>query len=150
MRQKHFFVKTGFNLLFLFLISGCTSFVRPEIKGIQDISIKQIGLQNIELDALVVVDNRNNQSIKIDAAEFEVYLNENKIGNLLLKEPVTIDSKTDANCPCKLIIDSQVGMKLGIKSLKKLNSGELKIRLKGTISGRFGIFKRKIMVDEEL
>jgi LEA14-like dessication related protein len=150
MKPTIFRIKSVFSFLVIVITVACSNIVQPELKGIQVVNVQQFGLQEIKIDALVIVHNPNSKAIRINSAEFDVLLKDDIIGRLILNQPVEINANSDNSCPCTLTINSKVGMKLGFKTLKKITGGELKIRLKGSINGRFGILRKKILVDKEL
>jgi LEA14-like dessication related protein len=129
---------------------ACNNIEQPELKGIQEINIQQFGTREIKIDASIIVYNHNKQALKIRSALFDVIVQDEIIGKLTLNEPVELKANIETPCPCTLTIDSKAGMQLGFKSIKKITSGELKIRLKGSIIGRIGILHKKLLVDEEL
>lgn len=133
--------------LLALLFQSCNNFIAPEFAGVNAINITEVKLSQITADINVKVYNPNKHSLTIKSADIDVSMRDIKTGKLLVVEPITVASRSYADCDFTVKLSTTETLKAGIASTKDwfLNSGSIK--LTGTIDGEYGIFKRKTNID---
>jgi len=141
--------KSLYLLLFLIPIL-CTSscvLLRPlKIGEIKSFKIKSANLSSAMIVIGMPVKNPNFFKVQVDEGDFEILVNNNKLGNAHLVNSIKVAAYSDKiqNIVVELKYDNILG---GVFALA--GSKELKVRCKGTANAKSLLFSKKIQVDVE-
>jgi len=137
----------GIFLLFfsLLLLSSC-SFLEPEYKGDEKFELIGIEGRKVSLKAGATVYNPNGYTIKLMPSDFDLYIDNVKIGILHLDEKVKMKGKENTEIYAPLTITVKEGMLFKLMALA--GKGEVDVQLKGKLKAGVFIFFKKFDVKE--
>jgi hypothetical protein len=99
-------MKTAFFLLLGFVLFSCASLEEPvQMVSYKGSSIQQFTGQLVQFTASFELKNNLWVPIKMKPASFEIFVDQQKIGNLYIDQPVKLKAfkKTDIKIPARII-----------------------------------------------
>ncbi|MBL7719337.1 MAG: LEA type 2 family protein [Flavipsychrobacter sp.] len=140
--------------IFIVMLSGCAQPKDLEYRGFRNIRINTVGFSKTQLGADIQLYNPNGYPLVFKSALADVFLDNQKIGNVTLDTTLTIPRKDTFLVP--VVLDANLGGALG-NLVQALGRKEVTIRFTGTVkAGRNGVFvnipinyeaKQKISLD---
>lgn len=125
---------------FLFLVTACVE--NPQFKGVSNFKIDNVNREKISFNVDVSAYNPNGYNLKVRKSSFNLYLNDQYIGQAYLLKKYKMKRKTTTldNVPVEVLLEPGVMMKL----MKIAMGGTVKLRMEGTLkASALGIPVRK-------
>lgn len=131
----------------LVLISSCSSFKEPIIKGSDDFKLTQFEGKKITFSLALTIENNNWYALKIKPSNVDLYLEDKLIGKLHLLEKVSIPSKKTS----EVVVPAQIELADGamISLFKIITKDEVALRLNGKVKGGVLFVYKNFHVDEK-
>ncbi len=129
------------------LLTGCMNFEEPEFVRINNLKVEELTLSQVVAAINVTVHNPNRHSISIESADVDVIIKESKAGKLVVAEPVKIQARADADCDFVVRLSTREAIRAGFRSADDVVAKSSVMRLRGTVEGRYGMFRRKLKID---
>lgn len=139
--------RTILMCLMALLLQSCMSFEEPEFVSVNSVEIKELTLQQITAAMNVTVHNPNRHNITIESADVDVIIKEAKAGKLMVGKPIQIQARADADCNFVVRLSTREAIKAGIRSINDVMAKSNAVKLRGTVDGRYGMFRRKLKID---
>jgi LEA14-like dessication related protein len=124
----------GFKLIFaifslLFIVTSCVE--NPEFKGISNFKVDNINREKLSFNVDVSAYNPNGYKLKVRKSTFNLYLNDQYVGQAYLLKKYKMKRKTTTleNVPVEVLLEPGIMMKL----MKIAMGGTVKLRLEGTL-----------------
>lgn len=133
-------------LFVAFLLSSCIEYEQVNVVSIGKISIETFEGSTADVNVNVELENANFFGIKIKPSALDVYVEDEYVGQALLKEKVKIkrNSTQIYNAKIKLVgVDGVLR-----KAIKYMLKKDLKIRLTGNVKGSVYGIPKKVFIDE--
>lgn len=141
--------RTILMCLMALLLQSCMSFEDPEFVSVNSVEIKELTLQQITAAMNVTVHNPNRHNITIESADVDVIIKDSKAGKLMVGKPIQIPARADADCNFVVRISTREAIRAGIRSINDAMDKSNAVKLRGTVDGRYGMFRRKLKIDTE-
>lgn len=141
-------MKLLLSLFFLlFALSAC-DFENPKIKGFQNVRIANASLSSLQIEGDLLIHNPNATGLTLKSAELGFFLEDEKLGDLLLKKSIHIKAKQDVAVAFEYIapLSKLLKNKSLINQLITLNA-KGKLACKGSLKVTKFLFPRKYEVD---
>lgn len=137
-------------LLVMFTLSSCTLYEDVEMLGVQsyDMSAPKDGL--VKASIVFKINNPNFYSIKIKKSDFEVFLDDDLLGNAEMANDLVIKKKTESDYTLELLLKQQDIKDNAMSMIRKAFLKKTIIfRVKGKAKCKvWGILGKKIDIDE--
>jgi LEA14-like dessication related protein len=129
-----------FSLLFLI---SCNSIEDLSMKGQPEVRFKGLNKGEIELDLMVQITNPNSQSFKVKDASFDIYVNDQKMGQSKMVESIKIEGNSTKEYAFPMSVKLN-GEDLSLSLvLNTLFQKRIKLKIDGSIkAGNFFINQR--------
>lgn len=135
----------GFKLVLaifslLFIITSCVE--NPQFKGVSNFKIDNVNSDKVSFNVDVSAFNPNGYNLKVRKSSFNLYLNDQYVGQAYLLKKYKMKRKTTTldNVPVEVLLEPGVMMKL----MRIAMGGTVKLRLEGTLkASALGIPVRK-------
>lgn len=131
----------------LVLISSCSSFKEPIIKGSDDFKLTQFEGKKISFSLALKIENTNWYALKIKPSTVDLYLDDKLIGKLHLLEKVKIPAKRTSELIVPARIDLADGAMLSL--FKIISNDQVALRLNGKVKGGILFIFKNFHVDEK-
>lgn len=127
--------------------------VEPTIEKIEDVDIKEMSKERIDMDANLIINNPNGVALDLASANLDVIVDEIVIANIIQTVDAKMPAQSEFKMPVKITMDlaklykdnplAALGKGLQIMSDKKLD-----VQLKGNIKAGKGMAKLTVDVDQ--
>jgi LEA14-like dessication related protein len=125
-------------LTFLFVLPSCVSLREPDFKGIENIRVSRLGLNESTLNLDLHYFNPNKSKLKLKQAEGDVWLDGNLLGHFTIDTLIKIPATGDFRLPVMLEMNMK---KLLQNSTALLLKNEVTLRVEGKAKvGKGAIF----------
>ena len=125
-------------LIFLFILPSCVSLREPDFKGIENIRISRLGLNESTLTLDLHYFNPNKSKLKLKQAEGDAWLDGNLLGHFTIDTLIKIPATGDFRLPVMLEMNMK---KLFQNSTALLIKNEVTLRVEGKAKvGKGAIF----------
>ena len=137
------------------LFISCNNFTlkEPTLERIEDVDIKEMSRERIDMDAFLVISNPNSVALDLASADLDVLMDNTVIANIKQTLDATMPAKAEFRMPVKITMDlaklyeenplAALGKGLQIMSAKKLE-----VQFKGNIKAGKGVAKLTVDVDQ--
>jgi|GEM_PF-426774 len=151
-------MKSAITLLSLAIaltIISCNNLtlVDPTLERIEDVDIKEMSKERIDMDAHLIINNPNGVALDLASADLDVLVDNVVIANIKQTVDATMPAKSEFKMPVKITMDlaklykdnplAALGKGLQIMSDKKLD-----VQFKGNIKAGKGVAKLTVEVDQ--
>ena len=131
--------KVSFALIVIVLAASCKSMKDPVFKGIENVTMGQVGVA----ESLVTLDiryhNPNNFNGRLKEAEGDAWMDSTYLGHFVADSMIHIPANGEFLVPVRLMMDMKQILK---NSLAALMNEEVMLRIKGSArAGRSGFYK---------
>ena len=139
----------GFVLI-IFTLSSCSLYEDVEFLGVQNFSFEQMEGSQIKASITFKINNPNFYSIKLKQSDFEIFLDNDKLGSARMLEDLKIIKKKEGEYTLNLALQESELKSSIIPLLKKAFSKKtITFRVKGKVKARvFGIISKKFDINE--
>lgn len=136
-------------ILSLLVLNSCSNFEELTLRSEPDIKVKGINDGLIELDLIAIIENPNSQSFKVKNADFDIYLNDSKIGHSSMKKAIKIEgnSTKEYTFPVKVKLGDE-NLSLGLL-LGGLFSNSFDLKVKGKVKAGSFLVNQSFPVEWE-
>lgn len=129
--------------------AGC-SYQPVVFKGVQGVSVPNLGAQGITINADVVLENPNGYSIKVKDPDVEIHLNDLYIGKAELQQKLVLRARSTAVYHVPLQARFADGnMNVLPALLLAALSGKGELRVKGTVRAGTSFLSRRFPFEEK-
>jgi LEA14-like dessication related protein len=126
------------TLILLFILSSCVSLKEPDFKGIENIRISRLGLNESTLNLDLHYFNPNKSKLRLKQAEGDAWLDGNLLGHFTIDTLIKIPATGDFRLPVMLEMNMK---KLLQNSAVLLLKNEVMLRVEGKAKvGKGGVF----------
>jgi hypothetical protein len=135
----------------LFLLSGSAcSYQEVVFKGVEDVSVQRMDGKGMALVVNASVENPNNYRIQVKDPDVDVFLNDLYLGKAVLDETVTLEKRSTRTyaVPLHASFDGNGSTAL-VALMGAALSGKGLLKVKGTVTGRVGLFRKKYPFEQE-
>ena len=128
----------------LFLLTSC--FDIPEFKGVSNFKMGELRQNKISFDVNVAVYNPNGYGIRVRPSTFDVFVNDEYVGEAKLKKAFKMKRKKTTDCfvPVEVQLEPGILMKL----MKWAMAKTVNLRLKGILKASVLAIPKREKVDE--
>lgn len=128
----------------LFVMTGCVE--SPQFKGVSNLKIDDVNKDKISFNLDVTAYNPNGYKLKVRKSSFDVYLNEQYIGEAFLLDKYKMKKKTTTldNVPVEVLLEKGVIMKL----MQIAMGGTVKLRMEGVLKASVIGFPVRKKIDQ--
>lgn len=131
----------------LLVIFGCLSYEEVTVVEVADVEFKEMSADGITVDIHAQISNPNNYKISVVKTDLMLSLNGTNLGKADVKDNLVLPKNSnDVHKITVNIKGSQLKKALPTILLSALG-GEMKMRIKGTITAKARMLRRKIEVD---
>jgi LEA14-like dessication related protein len=131
----------------LLVIFGCLSYEEVTVVEVADVEFKEMSADGITVDIHAQISNPNNYKISVVKTNLMLLLNGANLGKAHVKNNLVLPKHSDDVHKITVNIKgSQLKAALPSILLSALG-GEIKMRIKGTITARARMLRKKIEVD---
>lgn len=81
-------------ILSLIVLSACSNFEDLSLRSDPNVKVKGISDGFVELDLIAIIENPNSQSFKVKSADFDIFLNNEKIGRTNMNHKIKIEGNS--------------------------------------------------------
>lgn len=149
------------STLTLFTIIASTLFIScnnltledPTLERIEDVDIKEMSKDRIDMDAHLVINNPNGVALDLASADLNVLVDDIVIAHIKQTLDATMPAKAEFKLPVKITMDLAKLYKndplaaLG-KGLQIMSDKKLEVQFKGIIKAGKGVAKLTVNVDQ--
>lgn len=137
-------------LILILSISSCSIYEEVEMLGVEGYSFQKMEDNQSQASIVFNINNPNFYSIKLKKSSFEVFLDDKKLGDVVMADEVVILKKTEGDYTLNLLLNDKdlrnAAMPLLAKALFKKN---IKLIVKGKAKCKvFGVLGKKIDINE--
>lgn len=137
-------------LILILSISSCSIYEEVEMLGVEGYSFQKMEDNQSQASIVFKINNPNFYSIKLKKSSFEVFLDDKKLGDVVMADEVVILKKTEGDYTLNLLLNDKdlrnAAMPLLAKALFKKN---IKLIVKGKAKCKvFGVLGKKIDINE--
>jgi LEA14-like dessication related protein len=126
------------TLILLFILPSCVSLKEPDFKGIENIRISRLGLNESTLNLDLHYFNPNKSKLRLKQAEGDAWLDGNLLGHFTIDTLIKIPATGDFRLPVMLEMNMK---KLLQNSAVLLLKNEVMLRVEGKAKvGKGGVF----------
>ena len=130
------------------LLSSCIKYEQVEVIGVEDIGINQFSTQGVVVEISLRVHNPNNYKITIVNSDLDIFVKDKRAGKAKITNRIVIPKNSRE--VHKVIVKANYNELMGaIKGnfLGLLTGGSMDLRLKGQITAKAKMLKKKFPVD---
>lgn len=137
-------------VLGLILFSSCTKLDEITIGEPQNVTIKSMSLNSIDVLVELPISNPARAKLKVTDMDLKIWIDEKYIGRIKNIESLIIDARSDSlyMVPLKIIVVNF--LKSAALYRKYMNNEHIEVKLEGEIRGKLWGFRKKINVLEEV
>lgn len=130
------------------LLTSCFTYEDVDVKGIEDVKVKNFSKSGIEVDIAVHLVNPNNYKITVTGSDLDVFIGGKSMGKARIKNRVVLPKKSDKVQHITVVADFKDMASVGLPGLLSIFSGgSLQLGIKGDIKGKAMMITRKFPVD---
>lgn len=133
----------------ILLLSGCNVYKSVEVGDINDVKLRGIVDNKINLDLKVPINNPNNFKLKIKNIDLDISLNGRYLGKMTNDTLITIPKKYDgiATFPVEIQVENILSSAMSFYKLK--NAKQVEILIEGKIIAKSFLHRKTIKVSEK-
>jgi LEA14-like dessication related protein len=137
-------------ILMVFTFSSCSLYEDVEFLGVQDYSFAQMEGSQIKASITFKINNPNFYSIKLKKSDFEIFLDNDKLGSASMLEDMKIIKKKEGEYTLNLAMQESELKNSIIPLLKKAFSKKtVTFRIKGRVKAKvWGVLGKKFDINE--
>lgn len=140
-------IKGGLLLSALFVLCSCGKPKDLKYGMITDVSVKNLSLSGVDVEATIPVENPNGYELKVDEAALDLSMDNRVIAHILQAYPVTIAAKTKGDYKVGASIKlANAGALMSIMSL--INGGNKNLNLDGSLKVKSFVFTKNVQVHQ--
>lgn len=135
------------------LWTACTNIQDPTVVKVDDVKLKNLSKDAVDVDANMVLHNPNSFALDLASADIKAYVDDVEIATISQTFDTEMPAKSDFDMPLnikmdlKRLYDSNPIAALG-KGLQIMSDRQLDVRFKGSIRAGHGRMKVEIPVDQ--
>lgn len=142
------FIKGTLLLSALFILCSCGKPKDLKYGMITDVSVKNVSLSGVDVEATIPIENPNGYELKVDEAAMDLSMDDKVIAHILQSYPVTIAGKTKADYKVGASIKlANAGALMSIMSLVN-GGGNKTLNLDGTLKVKSFVFTKNVQVHQ--
>ena len=137
------------------LLISCNSLTieEPTLERIEDVDIKEMSKEKIDMDAFLVIKNPNGVALDLASADLNVLVDNIVIANIKQTLDATMPAKAEFRMPVKVTMDlaklyTENPLAALGKGLQIMSDKKLEVQFKGNIKAGKGIAKLTVEVDQ--
>ena len=140
----------GFVLI-IFTLSSCSLYEDVEFLGVQNYSFEQMEGSQIKASITFKINNPNFYSIKLKKADFEVFLDNDLLGNATMLNDLKINKKSEGDYTLELLLNENDVKSFLMPLLKKaFIQKSITFSVKGRAHAKaWGIIGKKVDINEK-
>jgi LEA14-like dessication related protein len=129
------------------ILSSCGKPKDLKYGAITDVSVKNLSLSGVDVEATIPIENPNGYAINVQEALMDLSANNNVIAHITQSYPVTIagKSKTDYKFGASIKL-ANAGALMSLMSL--MNNSNTNLNLDGTLKVKASLFTKNVQVHE--
>ena len=146
---------TLLTLLTTILFISCNNLTleEPTLERIEDVDIKEMSKDRIDMDANLVINNPNGVAVDLASADLEVIVDNIVIANIKQTVDATMSAKSEFKLPVNITMDLAKLYKNNplaalSKGLQIMSDKKLEVQFKGNIKAGKGVAKLTVDVDQ--
>ncbi|MBK7384679.1 MAG: LEA type 2 family protein [Flavobacteriales bacterium] len=137
-----------FGTIAVLCFVSCSPYKEVELTDITNVELLSMDARTVALRVDARIDNPNGFTIAVEEPDVDLFLNDKYIGKGLLDSALVLDRKTAKVYPVYLHADLEAGPLIGMLITSAL-IGQVKVGVKGTVSGRSGAFRKRFPFEME-
>ncbi|MEO6521685.1 MAG: LEA type 2 family protein [Mucilaginibacter sp.] len=131
----------------LFILSSCSKPKDLKYGAITDVSVKNMSLSSVDVEATIPIENPNGYAINVQEALLDLSANNNVIAHVTQSYPVTIAGKSKAEYKFGASIKlANAGALMSLIGL--MNNSSTNLNLDGTLKVKASLFTKNVQVHE--
>ena len=136
-------------IISVFVLVSCNGFEELTMQGQPDVNIKGIGSDGIALELVVTINNPNSRSFKVKQASFDIFVNDNNVGNTQMSKAIKIEANSTEEYTFPMNVKLN-GEDLSINLiLSTIFQSRIKLRIKGDVKAGSFLINQSFPVDWE-
>ena len=131
----------------LLVISSCLSYEEVKIVKFAGMDVKQMSMQGVTVDVNVQVSNPNNYKISVVKTNLTIWLNGKDLGKANIKGNLVLPKNSNEVHKITITLKGSQLKSAMPSMLSAALGGQMKMQLKGTITAKARMLRKKIDVD---
>ncbi|RKR81315.1 late embryogenesis abundant protein [Mucilaginibacter gracilis] len=132
----------------LVILAGCSKPKDLTYGAITDVSVKNLSLSGVDVEATIPVDNPNSYAITVQEANLDLMLDDKVIAHVLQSYPVTVAAKTKGDYKVGASIKlANAGAIMSLMSLMN-NNTDRNLSLDGTLKAKSFVITKTVQVHQ--
>lgn len=135
-------------LIFIFsavLLGACSVFETPELVSFDGYKLNEMNANNIKVNLDVVIDNPNWYAIKVKNAAVDLFVEDNKLGEIKINEKIKMKRKKESKIAVPLTLELAQGAM--IKMVGWAVRDSINLQFRGYVKAGTFFFYKKFPVD---
>ncbi len=135
-------------LIFIFsavLLGACSVFETPELVSFDGYKLNEMNANNIKVNLDVVIDNPNWYAIKVKNAAVDLFVEDNKLGEIKINEKIKMKRKKESKIAVPLTLELEQGAM--IKMVGWAVRDSINLQFRGYVKAGTFFFYKKFPVD---
>lgn len=126
----------------MMIILGCKQYKPLEVGDPENLKLKALSGNSLEVTIHLPIRNPNLYSIKVTKLEGSAYINDQKAGKIHSSEKIKLPARSDKIHEVPLEIDYSDLLSSGISLMKVLQTRQVDLTLKGTLTAQSFLYKK--------
>jgi len=141
------YIKSIILLSAIFVLASCGKPKDLKYGAITDVSVKNLSLSGVDVEAVIPIENPNSYAINVQEALLDLSANNNVIAHINQSYPVTIAGKSKADYKFGASIKlANAGALMSLMSL--MNNSNTNLNLDGTLKVKASLFTKNVQVHQ--
>ncbi|MDA9261863.1 LEA type 2 family protein [Flavobacteriales bacterium] len=138
-------------VIMVFTLTSCSLYEDVEFLGVQDYSFERLEGSEIKASIIFKINNPNFYSIKLKKSDFEIFLDDDKLGSAKMLEDIKIKRKAEGEYTLNLALQESELKNSVVPLLKKaFSKNTVTFRIKGKAHAKvWGILGKKVDINEK-
>ena len=134
-------------VLAIFILSSCSKPKDLKYGAITDVSVKNMSLSGVDVEAIIPIDNPNNYAINVQEALLDLSANNNVVAHVTQSYPVSIAGNSHGDYKFGATIKlANAGALMTLIGL--MNNSNTSLSLDGTLKVKASLFTKNVQVHE--
>jgi len=129
---------------FILFLGACNSFKPVEVGEPTDLKVSSLSGSKVNLEISLPIKNPNVYKIRVTQIRAHAFINQTKAGEITNKEKISLPSRSDEVHRLNLDVSFSDLLSSGIPVVEILREGKLDIKIKGSLTTRSFLYRKKI------
>lgn len=133
----------------LMALAGCKNYETLEVGQPTNLQVNSVSESSINLTVHLPIRNPNIYMLKLTRVEGTTFINNKKAGEIINREKIRIPANSDEIHELSFKVDYSDLLSGGMSLLNIMRTGEVKLRIKGTLTAKSFLYKKELEFDRQ-